>query len=97
MIITMVIIDLDDDDNRQCLKTLSETSGQRRDVRTEGRKVGGAGQLLRDSAAAAPHHQSRSAFVQQNTLSNQHQNTLSTQHQCVFTVLSQPRAVQACS
>ena len=49
MIITMVIIDLDD--NRQCLKTLSETWAEA--GRPNGRKDSGAGQLLRDSAAAA--------------------------------------------
>ena len=51
MIITMVIIDHDDDDYRQCLKPLSETWAEA--GRPDGRKDIGAGQLLRDSAAAA--------------------------------------------
>ena len=46
MIITMVIIDLDDDDNRQCLKTLSETWAE------AGRPVGRKDSGWRRSAAA---------------------------------------------
>ena len=51
MIITMVIIDYDDEDYGQCLKPLSETWTEA--GHPDGRKDIGAGQLLRDSAAAA--------------------------------------------
>ena len=68
--------------------------------RPDGRKDSGAGQLLRDSAAAATLCLTTSRDQQVCSRTHSALSTRTNKHSapvCVFTVLSQPGAVRACS